>query len=413
MNKKLIFTSLALGIAPTLMAGSFQINLQGIRQTAMASSGTAKPWDASTLFYNPAGLSDLGSFQVYASGFYVSPNISYSQAPATGYRVDAQKLSSFPFAVYAGGAVSKDKRLGAGIGIFTPFGSKVSWGSDWRGRYLVRDISLACIQIQPTISYKFSDQFSIGAGLNYGFGSMEINKALPLTFADGSDGAVKLEGNGTGWGFNVGLHYKPVEEIELGLTYRHGMTMKVNDGTASFSAPHSLQSSLPANGTTGFSTRLPLPHITTLGMAYNVNSRLTLQGDLVFAIWSRYKSLDFTFDENTALVQNSSEVKKNNNTLAVRLGANYKITQALELMAGFGYDPTPISKNYMSPDAVDGNRFIMSGGIAYTLGDMVSIMGSFQYTTTPTRYATHSPSNFSGAYEIKSFTPALGIAVKF
>src|SRR5690606_2633353 len=134
----------------------------------------------------------------------------------------------------------------------------------------------------------------------------------------GSDGAVKLEGNGTGWGFNVGLHYKPVEEIELGLTYRHGMTMKVNDGTASFSAPHSLQSSLPANGTTGFSTRLPLPHITTLGMAYNVNSRLTLQGDLVFAIWSRYKSLDFTFDENTALVQNSSEVKKNNNTLAVR-----------------------------------------------------------------------------------------------
>lgn len=412
MNKKLLITALALGIAPSLMAGSFQLNLQGIRQFAMGGGGTAKPWDASTIFYNPAGMSRLGSFQIYASGYYVSPNVSYSQSPATGYRIDTERRVSTPFAVYLGGPVTRDKKLGLGVGIFTPFGSNINWGNDWRGRYIVQNITLQSVQIQPTISYQFNEQFSIGAGFNYGFGSMEINRALPVNFSDGSEGNLNMEGNAQGWGFNIGAHYKPSDAVELGLSYRYGMDMKVDNGKASFSYPQSISAAFPTGGNTGFSTVLPLPHIVSLGIAYNVNERLTLQGDLIFANWARYKSLDFTFDETTAMVQNTSDLRNYKNTLAVRLGGNYKITDALELMAGFAYDPTPTSNNYMSPDAVDGNRIIVSGGLAYTFSDKVSIMAACQYTTTPTRKATYSPANFSGAYQIKSFVPSLGMSVK-
>jgi hypothetical protein len=47
------------------------------------------------------------------------------------------------------------------------------------------------------------------------------------------------------------------------------------------------------------------------------------------------------------------------------------------------------------------------------LGDVVSIMAAVQYTTIGTQNAHHNPSNFGGAYQMKSVTPALGIGIKF
>lgn len=413
MKKNLLVTSLAMAMAGSTWAGSFQLNLQGTRQTAMASSGTAYAWDVSTLFFNPAGLSSLNGLQAYASGYLVSPSVGFSQYPTAGYQVNAKRQYSTPFSAFVGGTVSKNKKLGLGLGVYTPFGSSLDWGSDWMGRYLVQDISLQTIYFQPTVSYKFSETFSAGVGVVYGIGNVNINRALPLTYADGSEGAVNLEGNAQGWGFNAGFQYKPTNNFSIGLNYRHGNAMKVNEGTATFRVPNAVSAAFPANGTTGFNTELKLPHILTLGFAYQANAKLTLQSDLVFAFWKRYDRLAFNFDENTASVKNTVDYKYNTNTFAVRVGANYKVIEELELMAGFAYDPTPTSKNYLSPDAVDGNRFVFSAGIAYTVAERLSIMAACQYTTIPTRDAMHSPSNFRGAYQVRSLTPSLGIAYKF
>lgn len=413
MTKRLLITSIALGLSANMFAGSFQLNLQGVRQTAMAGSGMARAWDASTIFFNPAGLSQLERWQVYASGYLVSPNVTFSQYPSAGYQYDAKKNYSTPFAIYIGGPVTRDKKLSAGIGVFTPFGSGVDWGNQWVGRYIVRDISLQMVQIQPTLSYKFSNQFSIGAGFNIGIGGVEINRALPVAFQDGTDGSINLKGDALGFGFNVGMQYKPSAKLDLGLSYRHGANMKVDDGTATFVVPTATASNFPTNGLTGFTTELPLPHIVTFGAAFDATSKLTLIGDLIFAGWARYKSLDFNFDEQTAAVRNSSEMRNNKNTLAIRLGANYKILPELELMAGAAYDPTPTSNNYASPDAVDGNRWVGSIGAAYTISNKLSIMAAVQYTNVGTRNVTYAPANFTGAYQMKSVTPALGVSFKF
>lgn len=413
MYKNLILTSLALASLPSLHAGSFQLNLQGIRQTAMAGSGMAKPWDMSTIFYNPGGLSRMDKWQVYASGYLVSPTISYSQYPTAGYQYDAKRNYSTPFAIYLGGPISKDKKWSAGLGVFTPFGSGLEWDNNWVGKYIIQNISLQTIQFQPTVSYKICEHLSIGAGINIGIGNMEINKALPIAFQDGSDATAKMKGNALGWGFNIGMHYKPTERIELGISYRHGANMKVNDGTATFLVPNAAAGNFPLNGVTGFNTNLALPHILNFGAAINATEKLTITGDLIFAGWSRYKSLDFNFDEQTAAVKNTSEMRNYKNTLAVRVGANYKVTPELEIMAGAAYDPTPTSPNYTSPDAVDGNRWVGSAGLAYTISNKISIMGAVQYTHVGTRNVSYAPANFNGAYQMKSITPALGVSFKF
>lgn len=410
--KKMLLALVAIASLNTADAGSFQLNLQGVRQTAMAGSGTAKPWDVSTIFFNPGGLSRMDKWQIYVSGNMVSPTISYSQYPTTSYQYDAQRNYATPFALYVGGPISKNKKWSAGLGVFTPFGSSLEWDKNWVGKYIVQDISLQTIQFQPTISYKICEHLSVGAGFNIGIGSMEINKALPIAFQDGTDATVNMKGDAMGWGFNIGMHYKPTKRMELGISYRHGAKMKVNDGMAKFTIPNAAVANFPLNSQTGFSTNLPLPHILSMGAAINASDKLTITGDLIFAGWSRYKSLDFTFDEETGAVKNSSELRNYKNTLAIRAGVNYKVIPELELMGGVAYDPTPTSSNYTSPDAVDGNRWVGSLGFAYTIHQRLCIVGAVQYTHVGTRNVSYAPANFNGAYQMKSITPALGLSFK-
>src|ERR1044071_2972277 len=150
----------------------YQLNLQGLRQLAMGGSGTAVPWDMSTIFYNPGGMTSMDHWQVSASAIAVMPHIKYVESPGT-YAAETQGQTFVPFNVYAGGPTSWRSPVSIGIGIYTPFGSGVKWDDGWRGRYLVQEIKLHSLFIQPTVSYRFSDVVSAGIGLIYATGRME------------------------------------------------------------------------------------------------------------------------------------------------------------------------------------------------------------------------------------------------
>jgi len=413
MTKKILLSITSLGLASMTYAGSFQLNLQGIRQTAMGGSGVAKAWDISSMFFNPGAMAQIDRIQAYASVNFVNPSVGYSQYPTAGYQAQAKKNLSTPFAVYVGGSLKEGGKVAVGLGVYTPFGSSAEWDKNWAGKYIIQNISLQSIFFQPTVSYKINNQWSVGAGFVYAIGNVDIEKALPAQFQNGNDATARLKGDANGIGFNLGVQYKPSESISLGLNYRHGVNMKVNSGTAKFNVPTSIAGNFPTNSQTGFNTHLPLPSILTAGIAIDVNERLTLQADVVYANWSSYKSLDFNFNEQSAMVQNTSDTRNYKNTVAIRIGANYKVCKDFDVMLGAAYDPTPTQKNYVSPDAVDGDRIVFTGGISYSPFEKFNIMAAINYTTVPTRDVNYSPANFSGAYQIRSFVPAIGISYKF
>ncbi len=413
MKKTLLLSLAGVALSSLAQAGSFQINLQGIRQTAMGGTGVAMPWDASAIFFNPGALSRISSIQVYGSGFLVSPNIRFVPANSGNTYYDNEKETSTPFAFYVGGTLRKMPKLGLGLGVYTPFGSSINWGNSWTGRYNTESISLRSVFFQPTISYAITDRLSVGAGFVYGVGSVKITRAVPLQNSTGADGQATLDGNANGFGFNAGVHFKATNKLDLGVSYRSGVNMKVDDGTASFTVPASVSSNFPTGGNTSFKTELKLPNIITVGAAYKATSKLTIQADVVYANWARYDKLDFTFGKTTAAVQNSSEARNYKNTVAFRLGGHYKVSSKFAVMAGGAWDPTPSDDTYVSPDAVDADRITLSAGLSYMPIPKLSIMAAVSYTTTPARTATYTPDNLSGQYQIRSLTPALGISYQF
>lgn len=412
MKKICLFTASAMALSSMAFAGSFQLNLQGIRQTAMGGSGVAMPWDASSIFFNPGGLARLDGIQAYASMNLVNPNVKYVQAPTGGYAYETQSHTSTPFAVYVGGRIKKDSKLAIGLGIYTPFGSSAHWDDNWTGRYITQTISLQSIFFQPTVSYRINDVISVGAGFVYAIGSVDITKAIPLQNIQGNDGQARLKGNANGVGFNLGVQLKATDNLNFGISYRSKVKMNVNDGDATFTVPKSVEGNFPAGLATSFESKLPLPEILTVGASYRATSALTVQADVVFAGWKTYDSLSFDFADNTAALKDTHDPRSYKNTVAFRLGGHYKIGQ-FAVMAGGAYDPTPTQDNLLSPDAVDANRITLSCGASYQPIPKLSIMAVLNYTTTSKRDVTYDPANFKGAYQIKSLLPGLGISYNF
>ena len=226
-----------LGIIPILsFAGGFQVNLQGTKQTGMGHLGTSFHLGASSTYFNPAmmGLGDK-KFSVEAGVNFISSSVHF-QNGNTGITEETDNPIGTPFYLYA--TYKINDKLTAGLGVYTPFGSTVDYGEDWSGKYLIQDISLSAIFIQPTLSYNINDKLRVGAGFAIVRGAFEINRAAPVPI--GNDAQVNLQGDAIAFGFNAGVHYDVNEKFSVGLTHRSKVDVELEGGDAEFTVDLSL-----------------------------------------------------------------------------------------------------------------------------------------------------------------------------
>ncbi|PQJ10824.1 long-chain fatty acid transporter [Flavipsychrobacter stenotrophus] len=409
MKKHLLAASMVLASFSSIGAG-YQLNLQGIRQLAMGGTGTAMPWDASTIFYNPGGLSRLKGIQVYGSILGIMPSTAYGNYYLGSTKSVKQTFT--PFNLYVGGPIREGSRVGLGLGIYTPFGSGLKWDDNWTGRYIVQSIELKSFFFQPTISYRFSNFLSGGIGLIYATGTFDFKQALPVQNSYEEAGTLTLHGNANGVGFNAGLQMKFSDRFQVGLTYRSQVTMNIGGGSANFNVPSSLRSNFP---NTRFETFLPLPQVASIGFAIKPlnNERLTLQLDFNYTGWNSYDSLRINFAEHTTSLQDNHAPRHYRNTLTTRLGANYKISKVVSVMAGGAYDPTPVVNGYVTPDLPDADHIVVTMGAAIKPIKRFTILAACEFVTTPKRNSTYDFAGFSGTFWTQAITPGIGIYYNF
>ena len=414
--KKHVLAALILLSSISLFGAGYQVNLEGIRQLAMGGTGTAWPWDAATIFYNPGGLARLKSIQAYASIGLIMPSTAYGSSMSSA-RTRPQTFT--PFNVYVGGPVQQDSKFALGLGIYTPAGVGLKWDNNWQGQYIIQSIQFNAIFFQPTISYRVGDFLSVGAGFVYGTGSMDLTQALPVhgmngpgipPLVTGDNGEAHLQGNANGVGFNVGVHLKPSDNLQVGFTYRSQVNMSVSGGSATFTVPNSLATSFP---NTHFDTYLPLPQVASFGIGIRPAERLTLQFDLNYTGWNSYDSLKINFVDHTPALQDMHEPRHYRNTLTPRIGANYKISKVVSVMLGGYYDPTPVTNGYVSPDLPDADRIAVTCGIAIKPMPRFTILAAFDGTTSVKRNGSYDVAGFSGTYKTEAATTALGIYYNF
>ncbi len=411
--KKQVFAALFLLSSITSFGAGYQLNLQGIRQLAMGGTGTAWPWDASTIFYNPGGLARLNSIEAYASITFVMPATAFGNSMSNSV---TRPQTFTPFNLYFGGPVQQDSKLALGLGVYTAAGIGIKWDDNWIGRYMSQSIKFQAVMFQPTVSYRVGEFLSVGGGFVFGIGSVDIRQALPIHGMNGpeppttDDGEVHLHGNANGVGFNLGVQLKPSDYLQIGLTYRSQVTMSVSGGSAKFTVPASLATSFPD---THFDSYLPLPQVASIGVGIRPTDRLTLQFDLAYTGWNSYDSLKINFEDHTDALHNMHSPRHYKNTLTPRIGANYKISKVVSVMAGGAYDPTPVPDGFVSPELPDADRILLTCGIAIKPLPRFTILAAFEGTSSIKRNGSYDFGGFSGTYKTEAATPALAVYYKF
>lgn len=414
MKKHLLAASFCLSAMTSFGAG-YQINLQGLRQAAMGGAGSAWPWDASTIFYNPGALARLHGIQAYGSMSLYMPSSGFGDNKNTGENPMTsitRNQTLVPFNLYVGGLVEDGSRVAVGLGIYSPGRSSIQWDDNWLGKYIVQSTSMKTVFFQPTFSYRISEGLSVGAGFVYGAGSFNFNSALPVHSTLGpnyDDGTMHLDGNMSGVGFNAGLHLKASDNVQFGLTYRSQVNMNVGSGKATFAVPRSLRDSFP---NTSFDTQIPMPQVLTFGFGWRIE-QLTLNFDLNYTGWDAISNVHYNFAQNTGWLQNIDEPRKYRNTLTARLGACYKINKVVAVMAGGAYDPTPVENGYVSPDLPDADRIEIGFGATVKPIPRFTIIAAFQGVSSVKRNSTYEYRNFSGVYQTMSAAPGLAIYYNF
>ena len=390
-----------------LHAQGFQVSLQGQKQQAMAGAGTGFITDGAALFYNPGGVAFLKDNSFSAGVTPVFAHSKYADA-ASSTVSSTESPASFPFTTYLV-LGKKASKLKYGLAVYTPFGSTIDWQNDWTGRFALTRITLATIYFQPTISYKISEKFGIGAGFVYGYGQVNLQRDLPISDDKGGFANAELKGSGSGIGYNAGIYYRPIEKLSFGLTYRSGVEMEVKKGTATFTVPSSLAASFPSGD---FSSTLPLPKVITLGIGFNPCSKLAVAIDASHVGWKTFDTLMFDYAQNTNELQDTKSPRHYDNAMAFRVGAQYSASEKFAVRAGIKYLGTPVKDGYVSPDVPDQAHINYSAGFGYRLKPGFTIDMSVTYQSMK-RSDTNIETQMNGTYKTNIVMPGISFNYNF
>ncbi|WP_205501456.1 OmpP1/FadL family transporter [Rufibacter psychrotolerans] len=411
-NKFLAFLGSAVLSASVATAGGFQANLQGQKQIGMGHAGTGLALDQSSIFFNPGALAHLRQNGIQLGVSALNAKIAYRE-PAPGIsQAQTDNPLSTPFQAYASFG-KEESPLRFGIGVYTPYGSSVNWGTLWQGRFGLNELTLQAIFIQPTISYRISDKLGFGAGFVYATGNVNLQRSIPLQASNYAEGQVELDGGASGMGFNLGVYFQPIEKLSLGLTYRSKVEMEVEDGDVSFVLPSSglITSQFQA---TKFGAKLPLPANITLGIGFRPTEKLTIAADIQHVQWSAYKALRFDYNAGIRGETFSESPRNYEDVFIYRLGAQYQVSDILALRAGAYYDKSPVQAGYLTPETPDADSRGVSAGLTIALSDRIDLDASFLYINKKERTDDASKSGgVPGTYKSVAYIPGVGLNYKF
>jgi long-chain fatty acid transport protein len=404
MTKSLIFSLLFAVAGMSVFAGGYQVRLQGNKSTGMGLTGTALNLGSSSIFYNPGALSLMKNktdFSIGASG--ILSRITFEKS-GSQYQAETDNPMSTPLYVYGAGKIS-DKWT-VGLGVYTPFGSSTQWEDDWAGKFLIQNISLKAIYVQPTVAYKINDKLGVGAGFVYAHGTVKLAKGLNY----GAGTGVELEGTSSSMGFNVGVFYTPTDKLSLGIDYRSKILAEVKGGDATFTIPQSVQNTIPAQNK--FDATLPMPGNLDFGLSYQASEKMLVSFEVNWVMWSAYDTLKFKFEEKGEIL-NSSNPRKYKDTFIPRLGFEYKLNDMITLRAGGYYDQSPTDDDYFNPETVSLNTLAFTLGMSINPTEKLSIDLSYLQLSGQKTEKTYSPEEFGGTYKSAAYIPGIGVSYHF
>ena len=408
-------------------AAGFALRTGSADWVANAYAGnTAKSYDASTSWTNPAGMVRLDQNEIDASinGLFprTEPSVTNFGAggrPTPGIGSPGNSIQS---AATAGtfGVLSVTRDLKLGLAVTAPFGERIAYPNDWVGRYQSLVSSITDIQALLSAAYRIDSHFSVGAGVVLDYFQTRLTQAVNIG-TPGLDPVLDLHGHDVAAGYVLSGLFQLTPATRFGLTYRSRIEHDIGGGQRVYVPPLiAAASPVTAARLLGLSsslrTQITLPDSVTFGAYHDITPRLAIMADVQWTDWSLLNTV--------AIVPGNPGVPPATLALNLRnswfgsVGANYKVTNTLMLQAGVAYDQTPVrdsaSRSSRLPDY---DRWELGAGFTYAAFSNVKLQFGYAHEfagNVSIRNAASTTSGvLAGTYRDSADIVSLGAAVKF
>jgi len=376
------------------------------------ASGAAAAEDASTVYFNPAGMTLIKGQQVVAGTHIIVPSAKFHVTSATSPAVvinpafgpipgendvDGGVTGIVPNLYYVN---NPGNGLAFGLGVNAPFGLATDYGKNWIGRYHAVESNVKTININPSIAYQVTDKLSLGAGVSAQYIDVTLSSMINGGLVVASKGGAALpnstandifvENKADDWsyGYNLGAIYQLRDGSRIGMSYRSKIKQELT-GTTKTSVPATIAgTALPALGGIPTAALFPnqnvngsieLPASASLSIYHELNNKLALLGDISWTDWSSFDQLTLNFEGAGLAGSTSTTTVENwNDSWRFSLGAIYQYNDALKLRGGLAFDQTPIpDAEHRTPRIPGEDRTWVSIGAGYKFSE--SISGDFAY----------------------------------
>lgn len=362
------------------------------------AGSAAEAADASTGWYNPAGLVLLSNQEVVFAGTGVFPKMSLTGASTFTTTLDPVvverynqsfsnlETSSEAFVPAFHYALPLGEKLVFGLSMVSPFGLATDWAKDSPVRYAATFSELITMLVSPELGARLTDNFSIGAGLDLEYARVKFNSMVgaPTAFEENPmlvDSLSYNKGSSFGIGFHAGvMALFNQNHTRLGLNYQskishtfHGdSTLSGKLATNDFIIPLNPPGDFVSNDL--YSDAIRLPDVLTLSGYHDLNQKFALLGSVVYTGWGVFKTIQLNnvaapaVNEALTVTQafmNITSPQNYRNTWRLALGANYHLNNKWMFRFGGGYDQTPtndVNRDVRLPDA---DRYALSVGTHY------------------------------------------------
>ncbi len=417
-------------------ASGYHFGTQSVTSQSTANASAAEAADASTIFYNPAGISYLEGTNLSLNANFVAPKVKYSNAwakypmpnPIDGSAIPVRGKTSgkitddFAIAPHLYASHQLNDKFTVGLGVFIPFASGTEYDRDSVLRYNVNQMKMTAIDINPNIAYKINDRHRVSVGVmgqymdaslrqyaNWGAFAAKATKN-PKLYGN-ADGFAEVEGNDWGMGYTLGYLWDVNDQVRVGASYRSKVEYTL-EGRAKWKPDNPLyqskgkpalsfiQSPMTAGGMgyaadEGVSVKLVTPESFSLHGKVDLDNQWTAFGDVTWTRHSRFNKIDIQF-ENPKVVQDAQKstpqkpVTTISDTTTLQpnwrdsykfsLGAAYQYTDDLQLRFGVAYDQSPVkSADYRLSTMPDNDRIWFSVGAKYDINESSSLNLGYSY----------------------------------
>lgn len=409
----------------TTLAGGLAVPEQSASAAARGLAGAAAVADdASTVFYNPAGMTRLSKNEVLVALGTNFPRTTFENA--SGLDVSGGTLggiSTVPDrtlyvpSVYMVWALSRNTRVG--LGLNSPFGQDVRYDEGWIGRYFVTSTHLRTLNLSGTVAWRISPAVSIGGGIDYQ--SAEVRRRAAIDFGSvcfgvlgpgacsglgllpqAQDGHIELNAKSEKLGYNLGLFLEPKDGLRMGVAYRSKFRHNFS-GTADFAVPPAA-AFLTLGGAfrpTAGSSKITLPESVSVGVAADLSPRFTILAGLIWSRSSRFSQLVIRFDNPSQATLVEAQNWKDTYRASIGFDYHFKAEKLL-MHAGLAFDESPIPAQFRYPYLPDADRISLNTGLTWRPTPEISLTMSYayaRYMDAPVSQALVGVGTLSGVFK--------------